>query len=102
MTDYSRSGAAFGRTELAWQDAAACKDADASLFFAPEVEGVKAGERRVAKAKRICSGCVVLTDCLDFRLGFESQKDAGIWGGADEDERDRLRYNRRRNARRVA
>lgn len=103
MTGYVRPGnVAPLPGPLGWQDSAACKDADASLFFAPEVEGVKAGERRVAKARRICSGCVVRTACLDWRLASEYQRDAGIWGGADELERTRLRNNRIRAAARRA
>lgn len=103
MTGYVRPGnVAPLPGALDWQDRAACKDADASLFFAPEAEGVKAGERRVAKAKRICSGCIVRTACLDWRLASPDQGDGGIWAGADELERTRLRNNRIRTAARRA
>jgi WhiB family redox-sensing transcriptional regulator len=87
---------------LGWQGQAACRDADASLFFAPEVERVAARKRREAAARSICSGCPVRTACLDWRLESPDQSDGGIWAGADELERTRLRKNRLRAATREA
>lgn len=88
--------------DIGWQDDAACRGADPDLFFAPDVESVTARERREARAKRVCSRCPVAEACLEWRLGFEHQRDAGIWGAMNEDERWWLRKNRLRTERRKA
>lgn len=86
-------------TLLDWQPRAACRHADPGLFFAPEVERISARQRREAKAKAICAGCPVRTPCLEWRLSFdEHQRDGGIWGMADEDERWKIRKSRVRAA----
>ena len=83
------------RSDLDWQDRGACRDGeDAGLFFAPEVESATARERREARAKRICSRCPVRVACLEWRLQFEHQQDAGVWGGKNEDERWTIRKRR--------
>jgi WhiB family redox-sensing transcriptional regulator len=109
-----RPGAATetSRADLKWQERAACKGEDPDLFFAPAVPddagladlGALAAEwkRRQSAARRICVSCPVRTDCLDWRLGFEHQRDGGIWAGLDEEQRWTLRRNRVRAARRVA
>src|SRR5690606_16459965 len=45
-------------------------------------------------------GCPVRTECLDHALTYPERH--GIWGGLDEDERDRIRKNRREARRRAA
>ena len=65
--------------------AGACRTADPDLFFPPDAELVKAGQRREAAAKAICAGCPVRDECLAYAL--ESRQAFGIWGGADERER---------------
>jgi WhiB family redox-sensing transcriptional regulator len=102
MTGSPRPGAAFGRADIEWQAKAACRGADPSLFFAPEAERVMARKRRETAAKAICSGCDVRADCLEWRLDSPDQLDGGIWAGADEDERARMRKNRLRAAGRAA
>lgn len=102
-----RPGAAAGASlsgsgGLDWQPYAACKGEDPELFFAPEVESEIARQRREARAKAVCSRCPVWRACLDWRLGFEHQRDGGIWGALDEEERWKLRKNRVRAARRNA
>ena len=97
------------RGDLDWQDHAACKGYPLSLFFAPDVDlsaldlkelGQLAADQkqREAKARRICMSCPVRTACLEWRLGFEHQRDGGIWGGLGEEERWRLHRNRVRSA----
>jgi WhiB family redox-sensing transcriptional regulator len=104
MTGSPRPGAADPLpAAIGWHEQAACRGADPELFFAPEVERVTARKRRETAAKRICSGCAVRTACLEWRLDSPDQLDGGIWAGLDEDERTRLRSNRRRAvARRAA
>lgn len=65
-----------------WMLEATCLDADPEAFF-PE----KGGSTR--EAKRICSGCSVATQCLDFALRNDER--FGIWGGLSERERRRVK-----------
>jgi WhiB family redox-sensing transcriptional regulator len=47
---------------------------------------------QIAKAKEVCSGCTVKSQCLDFAL--ETNQDSGIWGGTSEEERRNIRRER--------
>jgi WhiB family redox-sensing transcriptional regulator len=67
---------------LAWQEQALCAQTDPEAFF-PE----KGGSTR--EAKRICVGCEVKGDCLEYALGSDER--FGIWGGLSERERRRLK-----------
>lgn len=68
--------------EEGWQERALCAQTDPEAFF-PE----KGGSTR--EAKRICSGCEVKAECLDYALAHDER--FGIWGGLSERERRRLR-----------
>jgi WhiB family transcriptional regulator, redox-sensing transcriptional regulator len=65
-----------------WQDRALCAQTDPEAFF-PE----KGGSTR--EAKRICLGCEVKDECLDYALAHDER--FGIWGGLSERERRRLK-----------
>lgn len=65
-----------------WQERALCAQTDPEAFF-PE----KGGSTR--EAKRICSGCEVRAECLEYALAQDER--FGIWGGLSERERCRLR-----------
>jgi WhiB family redox-sensing transcriptional regulator len=67
---------------LAWQDQALCAQTDPEAFF-PE----KGGSTR--EAKRICVGCEVKQECLEYALMQDER--FGIWGGLSERERRRLK-----------
>lgn len=67
---------------LAWQADALCAQTDPEAFF-PE----KGGSTR--EAKKICSGCDVKAECLDYAL--ENDFRFGIWGGLSERERRKLK-----------
>jgi len=67
---------------LAWQAEAVCAETDPELFF-PE----KGGSTR--EAKRICAGCDVKTQCLEYALANDER--FGIWGGLSERERRKLK-----------
>ena len=69
-------------TALSWQERSLCAQTDPEAFF-PE----KGGSTR--EAKRICSGCEVRAECLDYALAHDER--FGIWGGLSERERRRLR-----------
>jgi len=69
-----------------WRRAALCAETDPEAFF-PE----KGGSTR--EAKRVCAGCPVRLQCLEYALGNDER--FGIWGGLSERERRRLRLSRR-------
>ena len=70
-----------------WRELAACRDSDPTLFFPVGTTGPALDQ--IAEAKRICAGCHVQDECLQYAL--ESNQEAGVWGGYPEDERRRLR-----------
>jgi WhiB family transcriptional regulator, redox-sensing transcriptional regulator len=65
-----------------WQERALCAQTDPEAFC-PE----KGGSTR--EAKRICAGCEVRAECLEYALAFDER--FGIWGGLSERERRRLK-----------
>jgi WhiB family redox-sensing transcriptional regulator len=69
-----------------WRLDALCAETDPEAFF-PE----KGGSTR--EAKRVCSGCDVRAECLEYALANDER--FGIWGGLSERERRRLRLARR-------
>jgi WhiB family transcriptional regulator, redox-sensing transcriptional regulator len=72
----------FDAEEQGWQERALCAETDPEAFF-PE----KGGSTR--EAKKICTGCEVRAECLEYALGNDER--FGIWGGLSERERRRLR-----------
>lgn len=69
-----------------WQSEAACRGLDPDLFF-PE-----RGEM-TAVAKEACRSCTVRDECLTAALTRAEKH--GIWGGASERQRRRIRARRR-------
>lgn len=67
---------------FAWQEEALCAQTDPEAFF-PE----KGGSTR--EAKRVCQGCTVKTQCLEYALAHDER--FGIWGGLSERERRKLK-----------
>ena len=67
--------------ERPWAVFAACKEADADLFF---------GSSRDAErgALAMCGMCTVIDDCLEHAL--EARERFGIWGGKTEKARKRI------------
>lgn len=70
--------------ERPWAAYAACRQADPDQFFSTK-------EEDMAAAVRMCRGCPVTDECLDWAL--ETRVRYGIWGGTTE--RERLRMLRR-------
>jgi len=70
-----------------WRDRAACRDTDPELFFPSGSTGDAVDH--IEAAKSVCARCPVRENCLEF--AFETNQESGIWGGASEDERRRLR-----------
>lgn len=70
-----------------WRDQAACRHIDADLFFPVGSTGDAIAQ--IQAAKEVCRSCPAQRACLQFAL--ETNEEAGIWGGKDEEERRRLR-----------
>ncbi len=77
-----------------WRSAGACLSADPDLFFPISSSGP--AERQIARAKKICAGCGVRRECLEFALSHDPSY--GIWGGTTADDRQRERRRTRRAA----
>jgi WhiB family redox-sensing transcriptional regulator len=69
----------------AWQ--AACATADPELFFPPTGD-------QATEAKRICAGCPVKPECLEYSLA--TAQEWGVWGGLTEQERQEVVRPKRR------
>jgi WhiB family transcriptional regulator, redox-sensing transcriptional regulator len=78
---------ALGRVPGDWEDSAACRAADADVFFSP-------GAAPEQRAKAVCRECPVRWECLAYALRHKVEH--GIWGGLTERDRRRL-LNRSRS-----
>jgi WhiB family redox-sensing transcriptional regulator len=67
--------------ERPWAAFAVCRDRDPDAFFPL----TPAGE---SDAIRVCQGCPVQMDCLEFAL--EAKVRFGVWGGMTEKQRRAL------------
>lgn len=74
-----------------WRNSSACRDADPDIFFPTGHDEPLA--RQIARAKAMCSGCAVISQCLEWALADPLMD--GIWGGTTQGER---RVIRRRHA----
>lgn len=70
----------------AWQEHAACRGIGTDLFFPPHGDP----NHRWKEAKKICEGCLVRAECLEFGL----MDRVGVWGGMTEKERRAERIRR--------
>lgn len=72
--------------DTAWRGEAACLNHPSILFFGHD-DSEPNGERRSRedRAKEVCSGCVVRSECLEYALA--TREPYGIWGGMTELER---------------
>lgn len=77
-----------------WRERAACLDVDPDLFFPRGNTGPAV--LQIEEAKRVCRGCDVRNECLQWSL--DSGQEHGVWGGLSEDER---RAFKRRMAKRA-
>jgi WhiB family redox-sensing transcriptional regulator len=68
-----------------WMADAICAQTDPEAFY-PEKGG------STAEAKRVCMGCPVRTDCLEYAL--ENNERFGIFGGKSERERRKIAKER--------
>ena len=70
-----------------WRDSAACRDTDPELFFPIGTTGMALDQIEAAKA--VCQACAAQAPCLEFALA--TNQESGVWGGASEEERRKLR-----------
>jgi len=85
------SSLALGAADYTWRDRALCRDTDPELFFPVGTTGMALVQ--IDKARRVCGGCEVRSECLDYAL--ETNQDSGVWGGLSEEERRAIRRQRR-------
>jgi len=69
---------------------AKCTGIPRATFFPDDSVGVKV-------AKRVCAGCRVRSQRLDYALA--NRVEHGVWGGASERERRRMLRHRRTSGR---
>ena len=67
---------------MSWRDERACVGVPVEVFF-PTYEG------STLQAKRICAGCPVVAECLQYAL--DNDELDGVWGGLSAAERWRGR-----------
>lgn len=72
-----------------WRDRALCRGEDPELWFPVGSSGPAL--LQTAKAKAVCYRCPVRHECLAWALGAGRDAQAGVWGGASEDERRELK-----------
>ncbi|MGE3621301.1 MAG: WhiB family transcriptional regulator [Acidimicrobiia bacterium] len=77
------------RTNLAWNQHAACRGLDPQIFY-PDVD------EEAGAAKAVCGLCPVRHACLEYALTKREKE--GVWGGATERERRRIIRQRRKSA----
>jgi WhiB family redox-sensing transcriptional regulator len=77
-----------------WRRDAECLEMDTELFFPVGQTGE--GWEETERAKSVCCGCMVRSECLAFALATNQQ--FGVWGGYDEEERRELRRMMRRRS----
>lgn len=71
--------------KVPWMQDAICAQTDPEAFY-PEKGG------STAEAKRVCMGCPVRSECLEYAL--ENQERYGIFGGKSERERRKIAKDR--------
>ena len=76
-----------------WFVDAGCRGVDPDLFFTERGE-------HTGDAKAVCAECPVRVECLE--LALSTREKFGIWGGASERERRKMRQDRGIGARRRA
>lgn len=70
-----------------WVEDAACYGMGWDLFFPDRPDSKKA----IEKAKKVCAGCPVKAQCLDYAIETDSP---GIWAGLGPRQRRTIAYER--------
>jgi hypothetical protein len=77
-----------------WFARAKCKTVDDRSIFFP----ARGEQDKIKAAKKVCAGCPVKADCLEYVLTYPNRLQ-GLWGGMTEKEWRRLRRLRRKDSR---
>ncbi|MFF0050840.1 WhiB family transcriptional regulator [Streptomyces sp. NPDC005498] len=75
-------------SEWTWQEHAACRGMNSSMFFSPTGERGRERYEREERARAICHGCEVVEECTSMALDYEERY--GVWGGMSATERRHL------------
>ncbi|MFJ3672598.1 WhiB family transcriptional regulator [Streptomyces sp. NPDC090106] len=70
-----------------WQQSAACRGMNSSVFFSPPGERGRARLAREERARSICGRCPVVDVCAATALAHGESY--GVWGGLSDAERRR-------------
>lgn len=73
-----------------WMAEGNCAGMDTELFYPPSEADVRSCY--VKRAKAICSGCPVSTECLTWALKYDER---GVWGATTQAERQRMTQRQR-------
>ncbi len=76
----------FNDGATSWMMQGNCRLYPPKVFFPSDGVGVD-------KARKICAGCPVTEQCLEYAL--DHRIDHGVWGGCSERERRRILKRRR-------
>jgi WhiB family transcriptional regulator, redox-sensing transcriptional regulator len=68
-----------------WADRGACREAVTTVFFPHYGDSTE-------EAKTYCARCPVLMECREFAIQYPMLR--GIWGGMNERERKKLRWQK--------
>lgn len=71
-----------------WADRAKCRGMESVTFF-PRNLGLGRGQVNVSEAVKVCEGCEVRIECLEF--ADRNGERFGVWGGLTVRQRQRRR-----------
>ena len=71
-----------------WRLRAACRHVESAVFFPPAGERAPQRDARATRAKAICGGCPVISQCAAYAIQYGERY--GVWGGLSERERAAL------------
>jgi WhiB family redox-sensing transcriptional regulator len=91
--DQMRGRHTVPNADMDWMQDAACQGKPSKLFFPGPGQGYEEG-------KRICYGCQVRQDCLNYAMVVFPQADDehGMWGGKTPAERRKMKRRQRKLA----
>lgn len=74
---------------------AACIGVDTNVFYPVAEPGSRAYDAQVARARAVCAGCPVQSECLALVLDIEdAARPWGVWAGTTPEQRTTLRRQR--------
>ncbi|AXK34668.1 WhiB family transcriptional regulator [Streptomyces armeniacus] len=67
-----------------------CQD-DPELFAIEDITGQRAKDKALARARRACSGCPIVKNCLKWALANPDRTPTGVWAATTARQRTGLR-----------